>query len=134
MGVRVGVDSSVCHVLLSPIDNLGQFVADEEQQTRDVRVAPYYWGESKRFGSGAMGLEVLVAIRLQVIQGLGHVIGEGVLPLELVFKKLDKDGYLRHVQKLKNAQGVESTLFLTMKGLSIQETTASLDGECVGSV
>ena len=51
-----------------------------------------------------------------------------------LFKKLDKDGYLRHVQKLKNAQGVESTLFLTMKGLSIQETTASLDGECVGSV
>ena len=51
-------------MLLSPIDNLGQFVADEEQQTRDVRVAPYYWGESKRFGSGAMGLEVLVTILL----------------------------------------------------------------------
>lgn len=91
-------------------------------------MAPYYWGESKRFGSGAMGLEVLVAIRFQVIQGLGHVIGEAILPLDLVFKKLDGDGYLRHVLKLKNSQGIESTLFLTMKGLSIQEATAGLDG------
>lgn len=120
----------VCHVLMSAIDNLGQTVADEEQQTKDVRMAPYYWGESKRFGSGAMGLEVLVAIRFQVIQGLGHVIGEAILPLDLVFKKLDGDGYLRHVLKLKNSQGIESTLFLTMKGLSIQEATAGLDG-CV---
>ena len=120
----------VCHVLMSAIDNLGQTVADEEQQTKDVRMAPYYWGESKRFGSGAMGLEVLVAIRFQVIQGLGHVIGEAILPLDLVFKKLDGDGYLRHVLKLKNSQGVESTLFLTMKGLSIQEATAGLDGVC----
>ena len=116
----------VCHVLMSAIDNLGQTVADEEQQTKDVRMAPYYWGESKRFGSGAMGLEVLAGIRVQVVQGLGRVLGEGMLPLDVVFGHLDGDGYGRQVLRLKNDLGGSGSMFLTLKGLGMQAMALSL--------
>ena len=69
-----------------------------------------HWAESFRFGSGAMGLEVLAGIRVQIVQGANKVLGEGMLPLDQVFAKLDHDGYLRHVVHMKNEageQGVE---------------------------
>ena len=43
-------------------------------------------------------------------------------------KYLEKDGYLRHVVKLKNPHGMECNLFFTMKALSPQEVLASLEG------
>ena len=108
---------------------MGQIVIGEEFQTKDIRSLPYYWAESFRFGAGSMGIEAIAAIRVQVIQGLGHVIGEGLLTMDLVFTKLDKEGYFRHALKLKNAHGGEGSLFFTMKALSNQEVLSSLDGK-----
>ena len=82
----------------------------EVDRVLDVRIVPYNWAESFRFGSGAMGLEVLAGIRVQIVQGANKVLGEGMLPLDQVFAKLDHDGYLRHVVHVKNEageQGVE---------------------------
>lgn len=110
---------------------MGQNVIGEEFQTKDIRVAPYYWAESFRFGAGSMGIEAIAAIRIQVIQGLGHVIGEGMMTMDMIFTKLQKDGYLRHVLKLKNPHGAEGSLFFTMKALSQQEVLSSLDGNVV---
>ena len=107
---------------------MGQSVIGEEFQTKDIRMAPYYWAESFRFGAGSMGIEAIAAIKIQVIQGLGHVIGEGMLTMDYVFTHLEKDGYLRHVVKLKNPHGMECNLFSTMKALSPQEVLASLEG------
>ena len=101
----LGVTRSPAHVVLSGVDAMGQPIADEEQRTRDVRVVPYNWAESFRFGGGSMGLEVLAAIRVQVAQGAGRVAAEGLLPLDQVFAKLDKEGYLRHVVHVKNEAG-----------------------------
>lgn len=113
-------------MILTAVDSMAQPVPGEEVTTKDIRVSPYYWGESYRFGRGAMGLEVLAGIRIQVSQGLGRLLGDGMLPLDAVFNRMDPDGYCRQVVKLKNDQGGSGTLFLTMKGLNMQEMTASL--------
>ena len=116
---------SATHVILTSLDVMGQTVIGEEFQTKDIRMAPYFWAESFRFGGGSMGIETIAAIRVQVIQGLGHVIGEGMMTMDMIFTKLGKDGYFRHALKLKNPHGIETSLFFTMKALSHQEV---LDG------
>lgn len=118
-------------MILTSLDVMGQTVIGEEFQTKDIRTAPYYWAESFRFGAGSMGIEAIAAIRIQVIQGLGHVIGEGMMTMDMIFTKLQKDGYLRHVLKLKNPHGAEGSLFFTMKALSQQEVLSSLDGDVI---
>lgn len=108
--LRFPLTLSPAHVVLSGMDAMGQVISDEEKRTKDVRIVPYNWAESFRFGSGAMGLEVLAGIRVQIVQGANKVLGEGMLPLDQVFAKLDHDGYLRHVVHMKNEageQGVE---------------------------
>lgn len=108
--LRFPLTLSPAHVVLSGMDAMGQLISDEEKRTKDVRIVPYNWAESFRFGSGAMGLEVLAGIRVQIVQGANKVLGEGMLPLDQVFAKLDHDGYLRHVVHVKNEageQGVE---------------------------
>ena len=118
--------SRAARVILTAVDSMAQPVLGEEVTTKDIRVSPYCWGESHRFGRGAMGLEVLAGIRIQVSQGLGRILGEGMLPLDAVFTRMDADGYCRQVVKLKNDQGGGGTLFLTMKGLNAQDMAASL--------
>ena len=105
---------------------MAQAIQGEEFTTKDVRTSPYFWGESFRFGSGAMGLEVLAGIRVQVVQGLGRVLGEGMLPLDSVFGHMDGDGYARQVLRLKNDLGGSGSVFLTLKGLSMQAMSLSL--------
>ena len=99
------VTCSPAHVVLSGVDAMGQPISDEERRTKDVRIVPYNWAESFRFGSGAMGLEVLAGIRVQIVQGASKVLGEGMLPLDQVFAKLDREGYLRHVVHMRNEAG-----------------------------
>lgn len=117
---------SSARVVLTAVDSMAQAIQGEEFTTKDVRTSPYFWGESFRFGSGAMGLEVLAGIRVQVVQGLGRVLGEGMLPLDSVFGHMDGDGYARQVLRLKNDLGGSGSLFLTLKGLSMQAMSLSL--------
>ena len=102
------VTCRVAHVELTALDRMAQPAPGEEFQTRDLRMAPYFWGESKCFGQGSLGLEVLAGIQVKVIQGLGRVLVEGMLSLEQVFSKLDEDGYTRQVLRLKNDLGGSS--------------------------
>ena len=117
---------SAARVVLTAVDSMAQAVQSEEFTTKDVRTSPYFWGESFRFGGGAMGLEVLAGIRVQVVQGLGRVLGEGMLPLDVVFGHLDGDGYGRQVLRLKNDLGGSGSMFLTLKGLGMQAMALSL--------
>ena len=105
---------------------MAQPVSGEEVTTKDLRASPYFWAESHRFGTGAMGIEGLAGVRVQIVQGLGRILGDGMVPLDVAFGRMDKDGYIRHVVKLKNDKGGTGTLFLTMKGLSAQDMSASL--------
>lgn len=98
---------STAQVVLSALDAMGQPIVDEEKRTKSTRGVPYNWAESFRFGSGSMGLEVLAGIRVQIVQMPNRVVGEGLLPLDQVFARLDKDGYLRHVVHIKTNTGEE---------------------------
>ena len=118
--------TSATRVILTGVDSMAQPVQGEEVTTKDLRASPYFWAESHRFGTGAMGIEGLAGVRVQIVQGLGRILGDGMVPLDVAFSRMDKDGYIRHVVKLKNDKGGTGTLFLTMKGLSAQDMSASL--------
>lgn len=96
---------------LTALDAMGQPIIGESSSTKDVRFPPYNWGESSRFGSGAMGIEVIAAVRVQIIQGIGKVAAEGLIPMDRVFAKLDKEGYLRHVVHVKSENGAQGVSY-----------------------